>query len=74
MAEPSLDRPGVMPLVGEGLAAGVTKHVRMRLQFETKPSACRPLNHPRKAGSRERRAALADEDERRRRALALQAP
>jgi hypothetical protein len=35
MAQPTLDRPGVVTLVGEGMAAGVAKHVRMRLQLET---------------------------------------
>ncbi len=48
MAEPSLDCAGIMPVVGEGIAAGMAKHVRVGLQFETQPSACRPLNHPRK--------------------------
>jgi hypothetical protein len=31
MAEPALDRPGVVPLVGEGVTAGVPQHVRVRL-------------------------------------------
>jgi hypothetical protein len=34
MSEPALDRPGVVPLVGERVAAGVAEHVRMRLEFE----------------------------------------
>jgi hypothetical protein len=34
MTEPSLDRSGVVPLVGKSIAAGVAKHVRMGLQFE----------------------------------------
>jgi hypothetical protein len=29
-----LDRPGVVTFVGECIAAGVAKHVRMRLQLE----------------------------------------
>jgi hypothetical protein len=32
MTEPSLDRPGVVPLIGEHIAAGVAKHVRVRLE------------------------------------------
>jgi hypothetical protein len=34
MAEPSLDRPGVVPLVGEGVAAGVAQHVGMGLDLK----------------------------------------
>src|SRR5712692_6696017 len=71
MTEPPLDRPGIMPLVGERIAAGVAKHVWMRLQLESGPDG-RALDHPGKARGRERRAALADEDEGRRHALALQ--
>jgi hypothetical protein len=42
----------------------MAKHVRMRLQFEAKTSVRRALDHPSKAGGREGRAALADEDAR----------
>jgi hypothetical protein len=34
VAEPSLDGPGVMPLVGKGVAAGMAEHVWMRPQSE----------------------------------------
>jgi hypothetical protein len=34
MSEPALDRPGVVPLVGEGVAAGVAEHVRVRLELQ----------------------------------------
>ena len=37
MTEPSLDCPGIVPLVGEDIATGVAKHVRVRLQFEAEP-------------------------------------
>jgi hypothetical protein len=30
----ALDRPGVVALIGERIAAGMTEHVRVRLQFE----------------------------------------
>ncbi len=63
MTEPSLDCPGIVPLVGEDIATGVAKHVRVRLQFEAEPFAGRPLDHSGKAGRRERRAALTHEDE-----------
>ena len=63
MTEPSLNRPGVVPLVGEGIAASVPKHVGVSLQFEAETSADRPLDHPGKARGRERRATLADKDE-----------
>ena len=49
----------------------MAEHVRMRLELEARGDG-RPLNHPGKAGSRERGAALADEDEGRRHALALE--
>jgi hypothetical protein len=34
MAEPCLDCPGVVALIGVGVATGVTEHVRMRLELE----------------------------------------
>jgi hypothetical protein len=61
--KPSLNRPGVVAFVGEGIAAGMAQHVGMSLQFEAKTSARRPLDHSGKPGRREWRAALADEDE-----------
>jgi hypothetical protein len=61
MAEPSLDRPGVVALVGQGVAAGVTKHVGMRLELQARTGGG-TLDHPGKAGGRERGTALADED------------
>jgi hypothetical protein len=66
MAEPSLDCPGVVPLVGERVPAGMAEHVRVRLQLEagTRGST---LDHPGEAGRRERRSPLADKDKRRRR-------
>src|SRR5712672_146928 len=72
MPQPPLDRPGIVPLVGERIAAGVAKHVRVSLRFEAETSAGRTLHHPGKARGREWRAALTDEDERRRLALTLQ--
>jgi hypothetical protein len=72
MAEPPSDCPSVVPFVGECITAGVAKHVRVSLQFESEPPAGCPLDHLGKASGRERSAALADEDEGRRRAFALQ--
>jgi len=54
--------PGIVTFIGEGIAAGVPEHVRMRLQFQASANS-RALDHPGKARGRERRAALADEDE-----------
>ena len=62
MPPPALDRPGVVPLVGEGVAAGVAQHVGVRLQLQA-PAGCGALDHPGEAGSGEGRPALADEDE-----------
>jgi hypothetical protein len=39
MAEPSLDRPSVVPPVRQRMAASMAKHVGMRLQFEAETSA-----------------------------------
>jgi hypothetical protein len=58
MTEPPLDRPGVVPLVGERVAAGMAKHMRMGLQLEAGADG-RALNHPGKASGRERSAASA---------------
>jgi len=63
-----------MPLVSEGIAAGMAKHVGMRLQIQPEAPTCRALDHPGKARGRERHTALAHEDEGRRLALTLQAP
>jgi hypothetical protein len=71
MAEPSLDRPGVVALVGQRVAAGVAQHVGMGLDLKLGASR-RALDHPGKAGRGERRSAFADEDEGRRRALSLE--
>jgi hypothetical protein len=44
MAQVSLQGSGVVPLVGERVAAGVSEHVRMSLEAQTRLSAS-PLNH-----------------------------
>jgi hypothetical protein len=62
MAEPALYRPGVVALVGEGVAVGVTEHVRVRLKLQAGTSG-RLLDHPGEAGRGERRSPLADEYE-----------
>ena len=71
MAEPPLDCPGVVALVGERVAAGMTQRVRVRREFKAAGSG-RPLDHSSKAGGRKRGSALTDEDEGRRRALPLE--
>jgi hypothetical protein len=45
MVEPPVDRLGVMTLVGERVTAGVTEHVRMRLQFEARGDGS-AFDHP----------------------------
>jgi hypothetical protein len=70
MAEPCLDCPSVVALVGEGVSTGVAEHVRVRLEVEARGARC-PFNHPGKAGRGERGSPLADEDKRRRLAIAL---
>ncbi len=67
-----LQRPGVRAVVRQLVAAGMAKHVRMRLQLDASADG-RALDHPGEASGRERRTALADEDEGRWHALALQA-
>jgi hypothetical protein len=71
MAEPSLDCPSVVAIVGQGVAAGVAQHVRVRLHFKAGGNR-RPLDHAGKASGRERGSPLADEDKRRRLALPLE--
>jgi hypothetical protein len=43
MPEPSLDRPGVVPLVGEGIPAGVAHHVGVRLELQVGACAARSI-------------------------------
>jgi hypothetical protein len=62
MAKPALDRPGVVPLIREGVTAGVAEHVRVRLDLQI-GTGRGALDHAREPGGRERRPALADEDE-----------
>jgi hypothetical protein len=50
---PPLDRPGVVALVGERVAAGVAEHVRVCLEIEAGGGGRRPLDHSRKARARE---------------------
>jgi hypothetical protein len=58
-------------VTGERIAAGMAQHVRMGLELKAGPGGG-TLDHPGKAGGGEWASALADEDEGRRRALALQ--
>jgi hypothetical protein len=66
-----LQRPRVVTSIGEGKAAGVAQHVGMCLEGKSGLNTG-PLHHLREAGRREWRAALADEEEGRCRALPLQ--
>lgn len=63
MSEIGLKGACVTAFVGEREAAGVAKHVRMRLEAEVGSRPC-PLDHASEAGRSERRAALRREDER----------
>jgi hypothetical protein len=58
---PSLDRPGVVSLVREGIAAGVPQHVGMDLELQA-AGGRGTLDHLGEAGRGKGRAALADED------------
>jgi len=68
VTEISLERPRVMALVGQSIAAGVPEHVRMGLERELGGNAG-ALDHAGKAGGAEWRAPLRREDERRLRLL-----
>jgi hypothetical protein len=72
MTKPALYCPGVMALVGEGVAAGVAQHVRVRLELLA-GARCRTLD-PGEAVCGERRSALTDEDEGRWQDLSLEPP
>jgi hypothetical protein len=71
MAEPCLDCPSVVPLVGEGVPAGMAEHGRMRLQVEAGTGGG-TLDQPGEAPRDERGSPLADEDKRRGLAPALE--
>jgi hypothetical protein len=58
MPKPALDRSAVVPLVGEGVAAGVPQHVGMGLELQAGTDRG-ALDHASEAGRGEGRAALA---------------
>ena len=62
VAKVGLQRSRVVPLVGQGVAAGVSQHVRMRLERELGFNP-HTFHHTGKAGSGERRTALGREHE-----------
>jgi hypothetical protein len=63
MSKISLQRPRIMSGISQRKAAGMARHVWMRLEIEAGGGAG-PLDHLGEAGSRERRAALAYKHER----------
>jgi hypothetical protein len=63
VAEITLQRPGIVPLVRQRETAGMAQHVRVRLEAEI-GGLTEPFYHPSNAGSGERRAALGREHER----------
>jgi hypothetical protein len=74
VAEVSLQGSGVVPLVGERVAAGMAQHVRMGLKAKTR-LAPSPLDHAGEACGAEWCSTFRSEDERRLRLLlALKAP
>ena len=64
VTEVGLKRPRVVPVVRQGVAAGVPEHVWMRVEGKTRFSAS-PLDHPGEACGAEWRAALRSEHKRR---------
>jgi hypothetical protein len=74
VAQISLQRPCVVPLVGERVATGMPEHVRVRFEAQFGLSPC-PLHHAGKASGGEWRPSLRGEHERRLRHLfTLEAP
>jgi hypothetical protein len=74
VSEIPLDRPSVVPVIGELVAAGMTQHVAMDQEREG-GSHARPRDHPLIACHAQRRAALAYENvDRFRVSLPLQSP
>jgi hypothetical protein len=71
MAEPCLDCPSVVPLVGEGVPAGMAEHARVGLQVEAGTGGS-TLDQPGEARRDERGSPLADEGKRRCLAPALE--
>ena len=64
MAKVGLEGARIVSLIGERVAAGVPEHVRVRLEPKFAFGA-RAFDHAGKPRRRERRAPLADEQERR---------
>jgi hypothetical protein len=63
MPEARLDRPRVVAVVGELIAAGMAEHVGVRLDAEIGGNGC-PLYHAGEAWRRQRRTALRDKHKR----------
>jgi hypothetical protein len=59
--EVGLQRPRVVPFVGQRITAGVPEHVGVRLETQLSLGA-RTLNHPGEASSGERRAPVCTEN------------
>jgi hypothetical protein len=70
MAEPTLDRPGVVALVGQRVSAGVAKHMRMCLELQAGTGG-RAFDHAGEAGRGGRGRALALEPTQRPKIVAL---
>ena len=64
VAQISLQRPCVVPLVGERVTAGVPEHVRVRFEAQFGLDPC-PLHHAGKASGGEWRPSLRGKHERR---------
>jgi hypothetical protein len=62
VAQVRLQRPGIVPSIGQGIAAGVPEQVRVGLGGQLGDLAS-PLDHSGEASGGERRAALGSEYE-----------
>jgi hypothetical protein len=70
VSAPPLNRPGIVPPVRQRIAASMARHMPVGAELEAEPLTGRALDHSGEPGSRERRAAPADQDEARWPALA----
>jgi hypothetical protein len=63
MAEVTLNRARILAIIGQLVAAGMTQHVRVRLERFEPRLLGGPLNHLRESGRGDRRPAFEQEDE-----------
>ena len=60
MAKPSLDSPGIVALIGEGVAAGMAEHMRMDGEWNASRDASACSSKPARASQMEKQWRVGD--------------